>query len=254
MGAAAIGGALVLGGRSARGATGHASAAAWTYDNPGSWGTLDPAYAPCAMGHNQSPIALGRAHRRQLPDLKLHYKPSTLKVQNLADKHTIEAEVEDENFITLDDRRFDLVQFHFHHPAEHTVMAHRAALECHLVHQTLQEQPPKQAVAVLAVLIDSGRERRKIYNDVLTHAPPQPGATPVTLETKLNPRTLLPSNLERYHYWGSLTTPPCSEGVSWNIFVQRVRLPARLIAAFATLYPHDNRPLQPLNGRRVSVD
>ena len=260
VGALGIAGGLAFAGRGAAAVRGRAAAAAWEYEGPAGpdhWASLDPAYAGCATGRSQSPIALGRAHKGHVPELKLHYRPSKLKVQNLADKHTIEIEVEGDNFITINDRRFDLIQFHFHHPSEHTIKRHRGALECHIVHQTTREVPPKQGTAVLGILIDPGRpgraEKRPIYHDVIANAPRQPGATPVDLHREYNPATLLPRNPERYHYWGSLTIPACTEGVEWNVFSHRIVLPTSLINAYAALYPHSNRPLQPLNGRPVSI-
>jgi carbonic anhydrase len=220
----------------------------WSYQGatgPANWASLDPEYAACGAGVRQSPIALGAASGRP-ESLSIRHRPARLEVENNA--RTIETVVEGAGGIVLGGRRYELVQFHFHAASEHTIQGRRAPLEAHLVHRSADGR-----LAVLGVLIRAGGRRApRILDAVLRNAPGRPGAS-VELEDRFDPETLLPRDRTRYSYAGSLTTPPCTENVAWQVYARPLRVPAAVIERFTRLYAEGNRPLQPANGRAVSL-
>ncbi len=220
----------------------------WSYqgDNgPGKWASLDSKYALCASGKSQSPIDIQQAQRQDLPDIAFHYQPSLLKIVN--NGHTIELDYPDgSNTITLDGSSYRLVQFHFHTPSEHQIDGQATAMELHLVHKDA-----KGRLAVIGVLVKEGEENRTLV-EAWAKLPHSEGEQP--LDSSLDASQLLPRNRSSFRYAGSLTTPPCSEGVRWTVLEQPIEMSAAQIAAFRTIYPSNNRPLQPLNTRAVIED
>ena len=219
--------------------------AEWRYsgdEGPSYWATLDPAYAACAAGRSQSPVNLAGAQHAPAPLLALSYRPATFRVTD--NGHTIEAESRGAaGSIMLGGTRYELVQFHFHSPSEHTLAGRHFPMELHLVHRSAHGR-----LAVIAVLI---RERgRSAALAPLFDRLPARGSE---AEIQLNPAQLLPSSLASYRYVGSLTTPPCSEGVRWIVMQEPIELSSDQILAFKRRYFGVNRPVQPLNGRMVAA-
>ena len=217
--------------------------AEWHYsgaDGPLHWASLDPAYAACGSGERQSPVNLEGAQHAPASVLSLDYRPATFSVTDSG--HSIEAESSGAGGITLGGTRFELVQFHFHAPSEHTLAGRYFPMELHLVHRDAGRR-----LAVVGVLIREGDESQAlapVFSDV-----PAKGHE---AEVELSPAGVLPASRASYRYMGSLTTPPCTEGVRWIVLREPIELSRDQILAFTHRYFGINRPLQPLNGRMLA--
>lgn len=218
----------------------------WDYDadGPPNWARLDGRYSMCGTGAGQSPIDLGHPTRVAPADhIDIDYGP----VRNLEvvdNGHTIQANVAPGTgqHLTVDGRRFPLTQFHFHAPSEHTVEGVGAAMELHLVHVA-----EDGAIAVLGVLMEVA-EQGSAFPPVLGELPPAGGSR---VAAPLDLRVVLPGDLAQFRYTGSLTTPPCTEGVAWTVLRHPVPVHRDEVDRYLTRFPHTNRPTQSANGRPV---
>ncbi len=221
--------------------------ARWGYDadnGPALWASLDPGFAACALGAEQSPVDLTGGRGADLPPLEFAYRRTRIVLENTG--HTVQANPDPGSFVALDGIRYELRQFHFHHPSEHLFDGARLALELHLVHAS-----GDGALAVVGVLFAEGAAHGTLA-PLWAHLPAEPGAVrPVPGELDL--ATLLPARLTAWRYRGSLTTPPCTEGVAWAVLAQPLAISAAQIAAFAALYPNNRRPVQPLGERVLRI-
>lgn len=220
----------------------------WQYSGkagPDHWGQLNRNYALCEQGQQQSPIDIAATQTvSTLTPIRFDYQPSTAEVFD--NGHTVEAALETGGSITLGRQTYQLVQFHFHTPSEHTFNGKAAPMVVHLVHRNAAGE-----LAVVDVSIHEGAAHPLLDQlwEVLSSANPT-----MHDEQGLNPAMLLPAQREYYTYSGSLTTPPCSEGVRWLVLKEPVTATAAQIAAFAKHHPNSARPVQPLNGRAVVAD
>lgn len=220
----------------------------WTYRGErGSehWAELDPQYLAC-RGDAQSPIDIGATHNADLPPLRFEYRdaPIDYVVNN---GHTIRVDYPpagSEDYLIVGTQRFELTQFHFHHPSEESVHGRRSEMAVHLMHRSSDGE-----VAGVAIPIRRGAANGTVAK-LWEHMPAMAGRQRVSGLT-IDPAKLLPHDLGYFSYTGSQTAPPCSEGVRWFVIKKPITLSPKQIAAFAALYPDDARPLQPLNGRRV---
>lgn len=215
----------------------------WGYEphnGPARWGTLDPAFHACDLGKEQSPIDLTGGRGSDLTPVQFDYRRTRVAVENTG--HTIQVNPDPGSGIVLDGVRYDLQQFHFHHGSEHTVDGVRLALEMHLVHRG-----HGGALAVVGVLFEEG-ETNGTLASVWAHLPVGP-APPVVVPGSLDLSALLPTCRTTWRYQGSLTTPPCTEGVAWVILTAPLALSAAQLDTFAALYPNNYRPVQPLGER-----
>ena len=227
----------------------HSDQAEWGYgveNGPAVWGKLSPEYALCAVGTHQSPIDLVNPTSAALPAIAFNYQPTTLHIHN--NGHTIEVASSAENWIEVDSTRYELLQFHFHAPSEHTVAGQPFAMEMHIVHQS-----EDGTLAVIGVLIGRGSEHAA-FNSLWAHLPSTPSAEQHIEQVSVDAGDLLPSARSSYRYDGSLTTPPCSEGVKWFVLTTPIELSEAQIAAFTAIVNGNNRPVQPLNERQLLVD
>lgn len=219
----------------------------WHYgDGPGGpaqWGRLRPEYAACARGKRQSPVDIHDGLALDLAPLRFAYRPGAFRV--LDQGHTVQVEVAPGNALLVGARRYELQQFHFHRPSEERIDGRRYDLGVHLVHRDAHGR-----LAVVAVLVERGAAPLPVLQTVWNHLPLEPGEPGLTGEG-IDPSALLPADRRYYTYMGSLTTPPCTEGVQWFVLPQPVAAGAREIGIFARLYPMNARPAQPLAGRRV---
>lgn len=225
-----------------------AKPAHWSYEGetgPEHWGSLSPDYALCSQGQSQSPIDIDDAVDADLANLELHYAPTPVEIVN--NGHAIQVNYAPGSYMTLDGVRYDLAQFHFHSPSEHTVDDDHAAAEMHLVHKSADG-----TLAVVGVLIEPGVQNSR-FDPVWKHLPAQPGPAQ-KLDQTVNVADLLPSDPRTWRYTGSLTTPPGSEGVHWNMMVEPVTVSQAQIDAFRAVMYRNNRPVQPLNGRTIQRD
>jgi len=220
----------------------------WTYEGangPEHWRDLNPEYAACKVGKQQSPIDIRNAKRAEVPALRFEYKRGPLKIVN--NGHTVRVNYApgNGNVLIVGDKRYELTQFHFHRPSEESIHGKPSDMVIHLMHQSSDGR-----VAAVAVLLKAGRANA-IVRQLWEHMPNTPG-TEVIAGAEVDPTGLLPRDTSYYSYMGSLTAPPCTEGVTWFVLKTPVDVSAQEINAFAKLYPHNVRPLQPLNGRVVT--
>lgn len=217
----------------------------WGYsggEGPAYWGGLAPAYARCADGTAQSPIDIRDAVALDLVDIEFHYGETANHIVN--NGHTIQVNVDPGSHIVYNGIRYDLLQFHFHAPSEHTIDGEAAPLEIHFVHR----DPNSNNLAVIGILLSAGDGENGTYAAVFDHLPAQAGASQATSEA-LALAEFLPPTRGYYTYQGSLTTPPCSEVVRWLLLDTPVALSAEQITAFRSIYDGNARPIQPLGKR-----
>lgn len=220
----------------------------WSYDGeggPGHWAQLKPDYATCASGQRQSPIAIDDADTLKGPAeaIDFRYAPSAGTVNNTG--HTIEVQLSGDNSLTVRGQTYRLQQFHFHHPAEERINSRVYPMVAHFVHRSDAGQ-----LAVLAVLLEEG-PANPLIQKVWTHMPLDVKDSVPLPADLIHVGEILPRDQRYYQYIGSLTTPPCSEGVLWLILKQPVSISAEQLRLFGQLYPNNARPVQSLNGRPV---
>ena len=229
-------------------AGGHAAAAHahWAYEgheSPEHWGELDPSYAPCAAGADQTPIDIEETIEADLPPLAIDYQSMGQEVVN--NGHTIQVNVAPGSTVTINGVPFELKQFHFHTPSENEVGAKHYALEGHLVHADKDGH-----LAVIGVLYQLGDENPSIAQ--VWAASPKEAGTSQALATPVDPKALLPKDRDYYAFSGSLTTPPCTEGVRWMVLKAPLTVSQEQVAFLEqAVHGHNNRPVQPVNARLI---
>ena len=217
----------------------------WDYDGAGApenWSKLDPKNQVCALGERQSPIDIKDGIKVDLEPIKFNYRPSTFRI--IDNGHTVQVEV-GESSISLTGKTYELVQFHFHRPSEEKVNGQRFDMVAHLVHKADDGQ-----LAVVAVLLERGTENAFIQT-LLNNMPLEKNLPVAPPSTTVDLNTLLPTSRNYYTYMGSLTTPPCSEGVLWLVMKQPVQVSQDQINIFSRLYKNNARPIQPSGGRLI---
>jgi carbonic anhydrase len=218
----------------------------WSYsgaESPAHWGSLDPEYSVCSLGHTQSPINIAHAKLADLPALMFDYKATTLNI--LDNGHTIQVNFAPGSTLSVGEKTYTLKQFHFHHPSEEHVNGRGFPLVAHLVHQDSAGH-----LAVVAILFEEGAANALI-NSLWSHIPANKGKAEDVPSVSVQALDLLPVERSYFTYMGSLTTPPCSEGVIWYVLKKHPTVSAQQIATFSRIYPMNARPIQPRNGRSV---
>ena len=234
-----LSGALFLG-------FGTAQEVEWGYEGangPTAWGSLDETFALCAEGQRQSPVNIVTADTEPTTET-LSFDYPNAPTETLNNGHTVEALLAEGDELVLDGEHYSLEQFHFHAPSEHTLNGTHAAAEIHFVHQNADG-----AYAVVGVFVRAGKAN-PVFTTLLPELPTKIG-DPVPAKALVKTANLLPKNGTVYRYQGSLTTPPCSQGVTWLLMANPVTMsPAQLEALDALIAPN-NRPVQALHGRSV---
>ena len=220
----------------------------WSYSGetgPTHWGALESDYAACGKGKAQSPIDISSSHttRQALPELKFDYHTNALHLVN--NGHSVQVDIQPGSTLTVGKDHYALVQFHFHHPSEEEIDGKRFDMVAHLVHRDAAGH-----LAVVAVPLQTG-EANSLVTVLWRNLPHGEGHEVVPKGVAINVAGLLPASRGYYTYTGSLTTPPCTEGVRWIVLKTPVTISPHELAIFAHLYPNDARPVQPLNGRVV---
>lgn len=225
----------------------------WSYEgetSPEHWAELDELFAPCEVGKTQSPVNIEHTkvqENAKLKPIEVHYKPSKVSLVN--NGHTIQADLQNaDNHIVVEGKTYTLKQFHFHLPSEHEVDGQHTDMELHFVNKSDDGK-----TAVLGILIKQGTENAEL-NKLWSHIPTEASEEAVEISEDFDMNKLLPQDLHSFRYQGSLTTPPCTEGVQWIVLEQTVPWSKKQIDTFKAIFAHDNRPVQPLGDRKVEVD
>ena len=227
-----------LGEESKEGAGAH-----WTYEGeagPENWGDLSADFKVCSLGVEQAPIDLKDTICAEIGFVEPSFQTMPLEIIN--NGHTIQVNCAPGSRTVITDQPFDLVQFHFHHPSEHLLSGRPFEMELHFVHRSAEGR-----LAVLAVFVRQGRENAALA-PIWTAMPREKGE-PQQVGTMVDAAALLPVDRRYFRYRGSLTTPPCSEGVLWTVFRDPIEASQEQIRQFAELFPVNARPARPLNGR-----
>jgi carbonic anhydrase len=223
------------------------SGAPWSYygrKGPSSWGKLDPAYSACSKGKDQSPIDIRGAKRSPaLQPIEFHYISGPVTLVNTG--ITVRIDVAPGGYIIFNGTRYDLVEFHFHHPAEDLVNGKLSDLQIDLVHKSADGRK-----AIIGVRLNEGRVNGSLA--ALWPSLPASGAT-ASIQDAFNPLGLLPQDRSYWSYTGSITVPPCTEGVQWLAMQNPTELAQDQLETFARLYPDNARPIQSSRGRKIEA-
>ncbi|MDW6004884.1 carbonic anhydrase [Vibrio mangrovi] len=221
--------------------SGMAQASEWGYEGengPEHWGHVAKI---CETGKNQSPINVTNTIKSDVKPLAIQYQGQVTALTN--NGHTLQATVTGDNVLTVDGKRFELKQFHFHTPSENLIKSRQYPLEAHFVHQDSEGN-----LAVIAVMFETGAADDELAK--LTHTLPGKGDS-VSIAQVFPVKNLLPATQNYYRFNGSLTTPPCSEGVRWFVMKQPKTLSAEQESTLVSAMGYNNRPVQMQNARTV---
>lgn len=220
----------------------------WTYEGeegPEHWGELDPSYAVCGTGTHQSPIDVSAPNEKDLANIVFHYGSSEVNILN--NGHTVQVNYDAGSYIELDTVRYDVLQFHYHAPSEHTVDGKEFPAELHIVHKN-----EDGGLAVVGILLEEGTEN-SAFEPFINNLPAEKSDIKDAGVT-INANEFLPTVQTTFRYNGSLTTPPCTEGVSWLVMTNPVELSSEQLSKLEELFEANNRPVQPLNERPLEED
>ena len=255
----------------------------WTYEvgetGPENWGKLSKENALCSNGKQQSPINIENGIQVDLPAITLDYKPSQLAIQD--NGHTVMVNYGEGSNLLLQGKQYRLVQFHFHHPSEEMVDGKRYDMVAHLVHQhfdgsllvlavflqaqkdititsldhqssasqnKVPHQTSKSDLKPVAVAIEN-----PLFQQILNNIPLVKNITETPVGVVIDMNQLLPKNLAYFTYMGSLTTPPCSENVTWIVLKEPVALSQQQVENFGRIYSNNARPIQSKADRLIKV-
>nr|WP_315258862.1 carbonic anhydrase family protein [uncultured Duganella sp.] len=217
----------------------------WSYEGetgPANWGKINPAWAKCGNGNRQSPIDIRDGMKVDLEQITFDYHPSSFNVTD--NGHTVQVMLGNGNFITVGNRTYELVQFHFHRPSEERVNGKGFEMVMHLVHKDGEGR-----IAMLALLLERGKPQ-PVIQTVWNNLPLEKFDTAAPSIT-LDPMDLIPARRDYFTFMGSMSTPPCEENVLWLVMKEPVQASPAQMALFSRLYPLNARPTQPSNGRMI---
>lgn len=230
----------------------------WGYEagnGPSRWGELNRDWVLCSEGHHQSPVDLTGARQEKFDEMKLQFPPSNLTIVHQAhvfdiidNGHTIQINYDKGATFEIGNESYELRQYHFHSPSEHTVNGRHYPMEMHLVHSSKDKK-----LAVIGVFIEEGRNN-EVFETIWSNLPKKTGQEVHLENVQVDIDDMMPKNKATYRYYGSLTTPPCSEGVHWFVYVEPIQMSSDQIKAFQKIFHRNNRPTQPLNDRSLLYD
>lgn len=220
----------------------------WSYSGaqgPANWGDLSSAYALCKSGTQQSPVDINHTQQAGLTAIDTDYRATSLHVVN--NGHTIQVNYSPGSRMILGNAEYELLQFHFHSPSENTLNGKHFDMEIHFVHKDAHG-----VLGVLGVFVEAGAENIALQ-EIWNHMPKGANSDAKPAGVAINGYDLLPREQDYYRFVGSLTTPPCSEGVQWHVLKQPIQASSSQISDFVDVVGHNNRPVQNL-GHRLLVD
>jgi carbonic anhydrase len=218
----------------------------WGYDTshgPSHWAQLNPEFAECSQGHHQSPIDIRNPKKADLPPIEFHYDPSPLDI--IDNGHTIMINYAPGSFISVGGKKYQFKQFHFHRPSEERIHGKHYEMSLHLVHADEQGK-----LAVVAVLLQKGEDNHLVHV-LWDDMPKEKDKEEHINNVQIDADGLLPTDRGYYTFTGSLTTPPCSEDVTWFVLKHPLTVSPAEIDQFSKLYRDNARPTQPLYDRSV---
>lgn len=216
----------------------------WTYDGhngPHEWGDLSPSFAACSTGVMQSPVDLSKTNAIGNVSVSVNYKNHPLTILN--NGHTVQVNFDSGSNMTSGTTDYPLVQVHFHTPSEHVISGKSFPLVAHFVHATQDGD-----LSVIGLMFDEGKNNPELQK-IIDVAPHDKAELRTIVNSTINPAAFFSDEIKVYRYMGSLTTPPCSEGVNWHIVKESVEASAEQIKAFADIMGKNVRPIMPLNNR-----
>ena len=218
---------------------------AWSYEGelgPANWSKINDGWAKCGTGNRQSPIDLRDGIKVNLEQISFDYHPSSFNEVN--NGHTIQVTVGGGNFITVGNQTYELEQLHFHRPSEERINGKGTEMVMHLVHKSAEGK-----LAIVAVLLERG-EPHGLMQTIWDNLPLEKQEV-VAPSIVIDPMDALPARRDYFTYMGSLSEPPCSEGVLWMVFKQPRQASPAQMALFSRLYPLNARPVQSTGGRMI---
>lgn len=215
------------------------------YAGPEYWADISQEFALCGSGKEQSPINISGAKASNLPAIQFAYKPGSLEILN--NGHTIQVNHTAGSSITVDGEKYKLLQFHFHTPSENIVDGKAFPMEMHLVHKSA-----KGKLAVVSVFSKVGG-KNTVLDKAWKHMPRKAGDKKMVASVSINAADLLPADRGYYSFKGSLTTPPCSEGVKWMVLKTPMEASREQIKQFTKVIGTDARPVQPIYARALGM-
>jgi carbonic anhydrase len=223
----------------------------WDYEGKrGSlnWGKLDPSFKACSKGREQSPIDIRNARlNKALQPIEFHYIAGAVKLEN--DGHTVAVHVDPGSYMVAGGVRYELIEYDFHHPSEEAVKGKLTDMEVHLLHRSADG---KMAMVAVRFNEDLGNPNA-VLATLWPHLPTKAGTSAKVVEM-VNPGGLLPADRGYWTYMGSLTNPPCTEGVRWFVFEQELSVSRDQLRDFANIFKVNTRPLQDPHGRRIEAN
>jgi carbonic anhydrase len=219
----------------------------WSYEGetgPGHWGELSPDFKVCQLGLEQTPIDLSSGLKGNAGPIAFDYRPLPLRILN--NGHTIQVNADPGCSCTIGEAKFDLLQFHFHHPSEHLLDGKAFDLEAHFVHKS-----EAGALAVVGVFFRPGAHNPGLQ-PIFDQMPKSEGPE-VKASGQFDPALFFPKSRDFFRYMGSLTTPPCSEGLTWTVFRDPIEASSDQIRQFVSLFSNNARPVQ-RKGRRFLIE
>jgi carbonic anhydrase len=227
------------------------SAVPWSYKGrtgPELWGRLDPAYRTCSRGHEQSPINIRHARlNKALKPIQFHYLAGPVRIEN--NGHYLVVHVDPGSYIVANGVRYNLIEYDFHRPSEHTIDGDLSDMEVQLVHRSAEGK-----IAIISVMFTEDAFRPNTTLATLLPSLPAKAGQTERISDMVSTDALLPADRGYWTYTGSLTTPPCTEGVQWFIMEQPMTISRLQLNAFSAIYMMNTRPTQELDGRRIEAD
>ena len=224
----------------------HETKVEWGYEGegaPGNWAKLKPEFRACGLGKFQSPVDIKPTFSADLPDLVFDYKDSPLEILN--NGHTVRVNFPEGGTLRVGGIIYRLLQLHFHTPSENTINSKSYAMEMHLVHKT-----ESGILGVVGVMIEEGKPSAAA-EEIWRYLPLRKAGAVTHEDVMVNAAELLPGDLRYYRFMGSLTTPPCTEGVNWYVLREPIRFSKGQIEKFRQVFSVNARPVQPLNSRMI---
>ncbi|MDO8960065.1 MAG: carbonic anhydrase family protein [Rhodocyclaceae bacterium] len=218
----------------------------WGYAGPGApenWAKLHPHYIVCGTGKRQSPIDIRGGIKVDLDPIRFDYRNTLFRITD--NGHTVQVDVAEGNAITVTGRSYQLQHLQFHRPSEVRINGKPFDMAVHLVHKDYDNN-----LAIIAVLLEKGAEH-PVIQTLWNHLPLEVGMEVAPPSAAIDLAKLLPAGREYYTYMGSLTTPPCTENVTWMVFKEAVQISPEQSSIFARLYPNNARPVQPAHDRLI---